>query len=530
VLNDTHKYLIKESIQRLFFAEIEALPSDIQILACKAALSLSFYTSVESTLKAHNLENCVKEVGMLLTHPCPENPRSLCVELGEKSAIDPSTVIEKVEGGLKSIPIGILNLKVKNTPGFEAQSEEVIDFAKTLIVEKFPELTEVPVNAVATSSSDNQNVSSVDISKLSTSMQLAVLNISIEALPKCTTETFDSFQKFLIKVGVLKESLTSVDSLNKSLEIWFNTIKKEYEETCKLIGPKNSTLLTLANIIDAKLGRFDLVMKSPINFYICWALQRLALANGHTGMIEYLKPDYSDIVRLLIKAKKKDELKTLLTLEGKKIPHYHANFIFLKYFEEDTLDIEIIEILLGYLQISDVCKLNILENYALNKNRGNDLFERLLQMTLFDLKFKLRMTLNAALEAFKCASNSGSFQLLISVLLHCPDEFASRMFICRDVFFSCLKKGLVQTALKFASMEFPRQLSMQDLVEAEAISQGKICFDQIRVSDVGFVFAIPTKQDNPQAITPLLQLLQSQQRQALPSSSPAPEKESLRLK
>lgn len=528
MLNEAHQYLIKETIQRLFFAEIETLPSDIQFLACKAALSFSFYAGVESTLKAHNLDTSVREIGRLLTHPCPENPNSLCIELGEKSSLDPLLIIEKKDGSLKVSPIGILNLKVKNTPDFEAQAEEVIDFVKKLITTKFPDIEDLSKAEVVTPE-ENRSPSSEDFSKLPTSKQLKILEISVETLPKCKPDNFSFFQQFLMKVGTKKESLDSIDDLNKCLEKWHSDIKKEYEGACAVIGQRNQSQISLANIVDAKLGRFDLIMQSQVNFYTFWALQRIALANGHTGMIEYLKPDFSDIVRLLVRAKKKDELREILKEQGKKIPHYHANFIWLKYFEEEELDIEIVELLLENLAISDHYKVVALEA-SLRKKTQKDFIAKLLCGILFELKLTERLSLEAAKEAFQIASESASFQLLVSVLLHSPNDFLPRMFINREVFFGCLKQGLVQIALKIAAMEFPQGLSIQDLNEAEIVSQGKISFHHVSAQNHSFAFSLKPKQDNPQPITPLLQqFLQTQQMQSSPTF-PLPARAQLRPK
>lgn len=525
MLTDHQKYLVKTTFQSVFFDNIEELPSEIQIEACRAVKSLPYYLTVVEMLKKHGIEGIVREAGEILCHPASQNPCGHGADLNMAITCDPVTVvIEFKEGVITAGRKGIFNVIAHDAIGSPSSSKEITIFLKQLIDEKVEKLTgnkEIfPIVKTQIISEKETSEFDPDIFlNNSIENQLKYLGITSETAKLCDENNFKAYQLFLNQFEVPKKNYDTIEEMNVALSKWHKKCIFEQQETHAYTIYTKSNNFCFIDIVEAKLGRFNHYLTSPnADFCVYRALKRIAFANGNTLMESSLAPDYFDMVCLLIKFQKEfqennnQKIREIINIKGKHFHVYNGNFLLKNYLNSGIVNLGILEILI--------------ENVSLYIEFIDSIFKELLgdeteysyqirKALLRENNYKELLSKEIAQKMFIEAVIKEDFECQMLVLAQSSDDFSSKLLLNKEGLFKLVEKGFFTSVKKIIGMMFPEKLSTNDINLIARLSNGAINYERI-TCDAQISWA------NPAPLVPQYALARAASQQPAPVSPVQP--------
>jgi hypothetical protein len=491
MLTEYQKSLIRNILEHQFFVYLDELPAEIAVTACQAARSLPYYLTVLDTLKEHDIESPVRQIGEMLSHPAPQNPCQNGINLPNNMRVGHRLVVAKTSGekGL-AVRKGLLNLFPNDDPEFPSSAGDVYEYIEHSINEKIKSLIPNVSNLDAIKHSDPHTllIERPSIKRILAfdpntflnypiESQLLFLEMTDTSYNNCNNDNLHAYQLFFSQFDIPKEQCATVEQLNILLSKWFKICTDELQETKNHIDEASRSLLSLVNIIEAKLSRYSHYILSPnANFYTYQALQRISFINGDASKATMIGSDYLYTAFMLALCQRHDALKNILIEKGRDFDINYANMLIAVYVNSGSSNPNTLETMLREAPIDNtVC--NSLFYEVLLNTRDMEYSYQVRKILLRSSKFTETLSMETAKLCFSAAIQNDDFEMQMLVLAHSTKDFNSRKFLSINSVMKLLEDKCYAAVEKIMIRMFPYEMTINDLVAIQRLSNGMIDFD-----------------------------------------------------
>jgi hypothetical protein len=445
----THKkfWELNGILENNYFIELDELPEDIRALAYQAVLDLSLFLAHEHTFKEHHIDETIRNLGILLGHPAPQNQSQSMPPINRfqlEKLIDitvkPYRIITHYDshGSPVITRQGVLNLNRNLTNEADAISrEEFVAYTCSKINEK------------------------------------------LTTLPTCShTQTTSPVKS----VAIPDEKR--------------QTIAKHLKNARDCLSDDDASALTAEDIWHAMNNQLSSVNTAKLSFYAFYHfLVKIAIINGyeeHLPLFEYVS-DKTALIYLLLQGKNTEKSHALLRKHDTSILPCYANEFLRMILSQEPVNEDALYLVIQYFPFSAQLKLYFLESYLEKCSKiipEKDLtpenalpMARVAIIILRSLNEKTQFSRSK--QYLTAIANGFDLSLELKILMQCHGEHSSSMFG------ACVKINLHQLVhnrcyqsviqlIRFTNI-FPEFICLDDLRQINIESDGNLV---IQVEDI----------------------------------------------